>query len=67
MDMAIAGWKWSQVFSAEGDRHPSKSLKSSNKPTYQEAQATQAVLLKLLENLAADEHQWASKGAGKPV
>jgi hypothetical protein len=55
------------VFSAEGDRHPSKSLKLSNKPTYQEAQATRAVLLKLLENLAADEHQWASKGAGKPV
>jgi len=55
------------VFSAEGDRHPSKSLKSSNKPTFQEPQATWAVLLKLLENLAADEHQWASKGAGKPL
>jgi DNA-binding MarR family transcriptional regulator len=33
----------------------------------QEVQATRAVLLKLLENLAADEHHWASKGAGKPV
>jgi DNA-binding MarR family transcriptional regulator len=33
----------------------------------QEVQATRAVLLKLLENLAADEHQWASKGAGNAV
>jgi DNA-binding MarR family transcriptional regulator len=31
----------------------------------QEMQATRAVLLKLLENLAADEHQWASKGSAK--
>jgi DNA-binding MarR family transcriptional regulator len=33
----------------------------------QEVQTTRAVLLKLLENLAADEHQWASKGAGNAV
>jgi hypothetical protein len=33
----------------------------------QEVQATRGVLLKLLENLAADEQQWASKGAGDAV
>ena len=33
----------------------------------QEVQATRGVLLKLLQNLAADEQQWAGKGTGKSV
>jgi hypothetical protein len=33
----------------------------------QEVQATRGVLLKLLENLAADEQLWASKVADKSV
>jgi hypothetical protein len=32
-----------------------------------EVQTTRAVLLKLLENLAADEQLWASKAADKSV